>query len=154
MGTTLNLADGEEFVEGRSQETAARLVTLAKEAGLSGSVKTTYNGYIVPSAIFDADADAEAQKQADAEAAAEAEARAAAQAATEAEADKNAAESKAEDNPKGVEYDPSTPTVDEVRDYLANANDEERARVLEAEAASAKPRKGILDLATIAEGAK
>lgn len=130
MGTTPTLADGEEFVAGRSREKAAELVALAEKAGLKGSIRTTYNGYIFPSAIY-------------------------AQGAADATADADTpADEQVDDNPKGTEYDPSAATVDEVRDYLANANEEERARVLEAEAASAKPRKGILDLATTPEGAK
>jgi hypothetical protein len=59
MPTKLTLADGETFVEGRSRDKAAELVKLAAAAGLKGSVRTTYNGYIVPSSILD-DADAEA----------------------------------------------------------------------------------------------
>jgi hypothetical protein len=59
MPTKLTLADGETFVEGRSRDKAAELVKLAAAAGLKGSVRTTYNGYIVPSSILD-DADADA----------------------------------------------------------------------------------------------
>lgn len=116
MGTKPTLADGEEFVEGRSQETAAKLVGLAEAAGLKGSVRTTYKGYIVPSAIFAAPADEE-------------------------------------DKGKGgaVEFDPSAATVDEVKEYLDGADDEERARVIAAEE-SGKARKSILELATTKEG--
>lgn len=59
----------------------------------------------------------------------------------------------ADENPEGKQFDPSEATVDEVQDYLANADDTERQRVLDAETAG-KGRKGILESATTPEGAK
>lgn len=51
------------------------------------------------------------------------------------------------DGDAGKEFDPSAATVDEVREYLEGTDDEEFARVIAAEKASEKPRKGVLDLA-------
>lgn len=116
---------------------------------------------LVPGMVSDTVTESSDDKDVDPDVLAELEAEK--QAASEAEADKNAEEARAaaeaaaadaDENPEGKLYDPSAATVDEVKDYLANANDEERARVLEVEAASAKPRKGILDLATAPEGDK
>lgn len=158
------LADGESFVEGRSIDTAKELLELAGE-DRSHVVVTTSHGYIVPSDILPEGYDAVTNADTAAvitqpgtstnveevwnvggapKPAAKPEA-----AAADAEADE------AEDeNPEGLQFDPSTATVDAVKEYLDGADDEERARVLEVEAASAKPRKGILDLATVPEGAK
>jgi hypothetical protein len=87
------------------------------------------------------------------------------QTATEAEADRNAEESREDltgekeadvpsENPDGDQFDPTAVTIAEVKDYLAGADDVERARVIDAEKASAKPRTGVLELATIPEGDK
>ncbi|HCB59093.1 MAG TPA: hypothetical protein DEP82_14555 [Arthrobacter bacterium] len=145
MGITHALADGEHFVEGRSEAKAKELLALAEAAGLPGQVSTTSFGYIVPAVIFASDvtdvdpavlAALEAEK-----------------AAVKAQED-TAAAAAADENPEGVQFDPSTTTVDGVKEYLAGADDEERARVLAAEAASDTTRKGVLDLATIPEGDK
>lgn len=125
MGTTLNLAEDESFVEGRSQETAERLVKLAKAAGLKGSVKTTYDGYIVPTSILEDSSEEQPEEQPE--------------------------EQEQDENPDGKEFDPTEATVAEVKDYLANADEAERARVITAEQASDNPRKGITDLATTEE---
>lgn len=154
MGTTRTLADGEAFVQGRSQATAAKLVSAAAEADLKGSVKTTYDGYIAPVEVVEAagfgdfstvsstpenpadHSDEPPVKQADAE----------------------NVDEQTDETPEGEEpareFDPTAATVDEVKEYLAGADDEERARVLEAEATSAKPRKGVLDLAATPEEGK
>ena len=168
MGTTRTLADGEAFVQGRSQATAKALVEAAADADLKGSVRTTYDGYIAPVEVVEAagfgdksstesstpenpadHSDAAPDKEA---------AAAAAQAATEAEADKNAEAARADaeqDNGDDVElFDPSTATIAEVKEYLDGADDVERARVIDAEKASAKPRTGVLELAATPEGAK
>jgi hypothetical protein len=85
------------------------------------------------------------------------------QAASEAEADKNAEEARAaaeaaaadaDENPEGREFDPTAVTIAEVKTYLDGADDVERARVIDAEKASAKPRTGVLELATVPEGDK
>jgi hypothetical protein len=87
------------------------------------------------------------------------------QTATEAEADRNAEESREDltgekeadvpsENPDGDQFDPTAVTIAEVKDYLAGADDVERARVIDAEKASAKPRTGVLELAAIPEGDK
>lgn len=158
MGKTLNLADGEEFVSGRSRETAAKLVALAAEAGLKGSVRTTYDGYIVPSAIFAAPAeeDAEADADVDNDADKTGEEIVVDPAATGDETVVNL--DKVEDKVEEVvenhvnEFDPLAATVAEVAEYLEGADDEERARVIAIEAASPKPRRGVLDLAATKEG--
>lgn len=92
-------------------------------------------------AQLEAEKAAAAQEQADADAA-----------AAQAEADKAAAD--ADENPEGLQFDPSTATIAEVKEYLAGADDVERARVIDAEKASAKPRTGVLELAATPEGAK
>ena len=126
------LADDETFVEGRSREKAAELLALAEKAGLKGSVRTTYNGYIVPSAIL---------KSAEGK-----------HAAAET-SDPAAGEGTAEEN-VAKQFDVAEATVEEVQEYLAGADATERERVLAAEAAREKPRKGVLDLATTSEGDK
>lgn len=62
------------------------------------------------------------------------------------------AEEKPEEHPEnqGADagaFDPSEHTVEEVKEYLASADDKERDRVIAAEEASEKPRRGILKLA-------
>lgn len=166
MGKTLNLADGEEFVSGRSRETAAKLVALAAEAGLKGSVRTTYDGYIVPSAIFAAPAEEDAEADADVDADVDNDADKTGEeivvdpAATgdETVVNLDKVEDKVEDKGEEVvenhvnEFDPLAATVPEVAEYLEGADDEERARVIAIEAASPKPRRGVLDLAATKEG--
>lgn len=132
MGTTPTLADGEEFVEGRSQEKAAELVSLAEAAGLKGSVRTTYKGYIVPSAIFAHDEANETQE-------------------TPESPGNPDVPAPPTDKGGAVEFDPSEATVAEVQEYLEGADDEERARVIAAEEAG-KARKTVLELATTKEG--
>lgn len=123
---TLN--DGEAYVDGRSEAKARELRDLAEKAGIDWArVSTTSHGYIVPAELVSKDKDAV----------------------------------KAEDQPAVItepgtttdpdeavnlvtEYDPSKHTVAEVKEYLANADDAERQRVLDAEANSDKPRAGLL----------
>jgi hypothetical protein len=167
MGTTRTLADGEAFVQGRSKDTAAALVTAAAELGLKGSVKTTYDGYRAPVEVVDAAGfgsttesstpenpadhsdpapvkERSDDKDVDPEVLAQLEAEK--QAATEAEADANA------EAARGDLFDPTKSTIAEVEAYLAGADDDERARVIAAESESTKPRKGVLDLAATQEG--
>jgi hypothetical protein len=136
MGITHALADGEHFVEGRSEAKAKELLALAEAAGLPGQVSTTSFGYIVPAVIF-GELPATPELPGD-----------------DTVPPPAAAAAAADENPEGIQFDPSTTTVDGVKEYLAGADDEERARVLAAEAASDTTRKGVLDLATIPEGDK
>lgn len=166
---TLNLADGESFVKGRSAEKAGELLGFAGK-DRTAEVRTTTGGYIVPSdilpegyeAITNADlpavhtepgtstnVDEVYNKGGEAKrfepnyivgyASSESH-------AAEAEADELAAE-------EVPAYNPADHTISEVEAYLEEADDEERARVIAAEEAG-KQRKGVLDLATTPEGAK
>lgn len=152
MTTTPRLAADETYVDGRSAARAAELLGYAKESG--SRVLTTSHGYIVKTDIlpegFDGDVLTEESRPA---------------VHTEPGTDPDAANvynvgqapahdtfAKAEEPAK--EFDPSKATVDEVLDYLDNADDEEVERVLAAEKAG-KKRKGILDeFTTDPEGAK
>lgn len=112
------LADGESFVHGRSIETARELLEAAKAAGHpDGSVRTASHGYIVPSELVAHKAGRRA-----------------------AAADETADEDL-------VPFDPSAATVEEVTAYLGGVDKDEFDRVIAAEKASAKPRKGVTDLA-------
>jgi hypothetical protein len=136
MGTKIpTLAAGEEFVAGRSQAKARDLVLKAEAAGLKGTVRTTYNGYIVPSAIFAGETPEDAIVG-----------------GTVVDEEESTEDDSTEDESVDA-FDPSAATVDEVRDYLDGADDTERERVLAAEA-EGKARKSVLGLATIPEGAK
>jgi hypothetical protein len=134
------LKDGQRYVDGRSEETALHLIGLAEAAGLAHEVFTTNFGYIVPESIFPA-ADAE---DADAD-------KADADADSDADADADADDTGTDG---GQLFDPVGATIAEVKDYLDGSDDTERERVLAAEAASEKPRKGVLELAEAPEGAK
>lgn len=118
----IKLEKGQKFIEGRSQETAARLVNAAKELGRIAEVITTSRGYIVPKEVAAAADEADgAQEQ------------------TEAQAETQTTESETHGSMQGDGnadlFDPTKHTVAEVKEYLDGANDEERTRVLEAEAA-------------------
>lgn len=143
MSYKIHIADDETFVEGRSKEKAAELLELAKESGQQRRVRTTTNGYIVPTSILDGggkhaaeDGETEEQKaereQAEADEAARKE---------QEEADRLAAEAAAA-NATAV-FDPAEHDVDEVTAYLAEADDDERSRVLAAEK-DGKARKTVL----------
>ena len=167
MGTTRTLADGEAFVQGRSQETAAKLVTAAAEADLKGSVRTTYDGYIAPAEVvkaagFDASTESstpenpadhsdEANAKYDGAAAAAQEASTGTEelpATPETPGDDNVpnpdADADADAEAEADLFDPTKATVDEVTAYLDEADAEERERVLAAEAAG-KNRKTIAE---------
>ena len=180
---TLNLADGESFVKGRSTGKAQELLELAGDRATE--VRTTSYGYVVPTEILPEGYDAitkadlpavttepgtstnvdevfnkggeptgtpakeETEEDADAAAAAEAEAQAKAEADAEAQAlaDEQAA---ADAAAAAALYDPADHTISEVEAYLEEADDDEHARVIAAEA-EGKQRKGVLDLAKTAK---
>lgn len=138
MALTPTLAEGQSYVAGRSEEQARELLALAEAAGLPYQVFTTSHGYIVPTAILEHDAaDADADADADGD---------------DKTSDPAAGDETGTDG--GKEFDPVGATIDEVKDYLDDVDDTERERVLAAEKASAKPRKGVLELAIAPEGAK
>ena len=136
---------GFTFVEGRSADTARELLEAAEAAGVAGQVYTTSFGYLVPDAALDDKAKAKSEEESDA--AAEAEAAAAAEAEAEAKAAADA--EKAAEGAK--QYDPTGAKVEEVLEYLAGADEEERTRVIAAEAAG-KNRVTITEYT--AEGAQ
>jgi hypothetical protein len=165
MGTTRTLADGEAFVQGRSQATAAKLVTAAAEADLKGSVRTTYDGYIAPAEVvkaagFEAATESSTpENPADHSDEANAKYEGAAAAAQAASTGTESGESTDADADADAEadadlFDPTSKTIAEVEAYLAGADDDERARVIAAEQESTKPRKGVLDLAATTEEGK
>lgn len=152
MGTTRTLADGEAFVQGRSKETAEKLVTAAAELDLKGSVKTTYDGYRAPVEVVEAAGFASSTESSTPENPADHSDPAPVK---DEESIPDPADAPDEDeNPDGQQFDPSAATIAEVKAYLADADDVERTRVIDAEKASAKPRQGVLDLAATPEGDK
>lgn len=166
--TKLHLNEDQTFVPDRSREKAAELIERAEKAGLSASVvSTTYNGYIVPTAILASDvldngeadvdkADGTGGEQADGEQQTPetpGEATVPDPASDATDSDPAAGEDQSEEN-VAKQFDVTEATIDEVKDYLAGADDTERERVLAAESAREKPRKGVLDLAAPSEGAK
>lgn len=122
----LAVADGHTYVEGRNPDTARALLEAAAEAGLENAVKTTSFGYIVPDAVHEAYL---------------------AGPADEDETPKDDGQGEDPEGHKAVEFDPSEAKVEEVLEYMAGADEDERARVLAAEVAG-KNR------VTIIEGAK
>lgn len=109
----INLEEGQSFVAGRSQVTAAKLIEAAKELDLVREVSTTSRGYIVPLAVAEAAGygDKEADKKVE-----------------ENEENKSAEEQEVD------LFDPSEHSVEEVNNYLEGVDEEERNRVLDAEA--------------------
>jgi len=166
MGTTRTLADGEAFVTGRSQDTAAKLTQAANDLDLKGSVKTTYDGYIAPVEVVDAAGlgDTEISTvsstpergegapidplEASPKQAEDGDVPQEALDATDGKSIEDAGDAKEEYDT----FDPTSATIAEVEAYLADASDDERARVIAAEQESSKPRKGVLDLAATQEG--
>ena len=149
---TLNLADGESFVKGRSMAKAQELLELAGDRATE--VRTTSYGYVVPTEILPEGY--EAITKADLPAV-----------TTEPGTSTNVDEvfnkggeptgtpAKEEIEEEGEEegealYDPADHTISEVEAYLEEADDEEHARVIAAEA-EGKQRKGVLDLAKTAK---
>lgn len=127
---TLN--DGEAYVPGRSEETARHLYELAKKHGIDQSlVSTTSHGYIVPAELL---SKKEAKK---------------AEAVQAEDQPAVSTEPGTDPDPEKVvnaekQFDPSEHSVAEVKEYLEGVNEYERQRVLDAEASSEKPRKGLL----------
>lgn len=174
---TLNLADGESFVKGRSAEKAGELLGFAGKER-TAEVRTTTGGYIVPSdilpegyeAITNADLPAVRTEPGTSTNVDEvynkggeakrfepnyivgyaASASHVSRETEDAEAQALADEQAREEAPA---FDPAEHTISEVEAYLEEAEDDERARVFAAEEAG-KQRKGVLDLAKTAEEAK
>lgn len=133
MTAQVKLAKGQAFVEGRSEAKAQELLSAAK--GRESEVLTTSFGYIVPEDILTGETkedlgeiDAEAQRKAEEE-----------EAARKAELE------------AAKPFDPSKANVDEVKEYLSGATEDERARVISEEKAG-KNRTSIVG--TDEEGAK
>lgn len=146
----IHIPEGYVHVDGRSQVTAQELLKLAEEAGHKYDVATTSNGYIVLKDVADAFGASPAKKAEDkAKAKAQAEADRLAQ---EAEEKMLASAKKAEEDAQAEAnlFDPADHTVTEVNAYLADATEEERARVLSAE----KDGKARASLVENEEGAK
>lgn len=129
MSIAPKLADGESFVAGRSTKQARELIEAAEAAGIDVSrVVTVSHGYVVPSELLEAEAsEADADEVEDAD-------------ADEADADESEEEEVEEDV---NEFDPSEANVAEVKAYLDGADEDERERVLAAEA-TGKNRSGVL----------
>ena len=159
---TLNLADGESFVKGRSAEKAGELLGFAGK-DRTAEVRTTTGGYIVPSDILPEGY--EAITNADLPAV-----RTEPGTSTNVDEVYNkggeakqfepnyivgyaASESHVSRETEDDAFDPAEHTISEVEAYLEEAEDDERARVFAAEEAG-KQRKGVLDLAKTAEEAK
>lgn len=135
MVVTPKLRDGQSFVQGRSSAKAQELIALAEKHDLVGDIVTTSFGYIVPASILEGDAPEAATGDTDAPETGDTD-------ATEADAPETDA-TEVEAGGDGAEFDPSESNIDEVKAYLATADDAERERVLAAEEAG-KARKGIL----------
>lgn len=174
------LADGESFVEGRSGTTARALLESAGERG--AEVVTTSFGYILPTELVPSGIDAvtnadtaavitepgTSKNEADVWNVGGARTAPADQdddlsdapplvpgmVSDTVTAQEPDADADADENPEGTEFDPTTATIAEVKEYLAGADDVERARVIDAEKASTKPRTGVLELAATPEGDK
>ena len=134
---TININEGESFVNGRSRETAQGLLERAEELGLSLSlVRTTSHGYIVPTALVE---EAEEAQTSD---------------TTE---DKNEGDTGDSTETKETEevvlFDPNDHTIPEVTEYIATADEEERARVLKLES-EGKNRVAFRTENNTEEGAK
>jgi hypothetical protein len=111
----MHLNEGEKFVEGRSTAKARELLEKAEAAGLAGQVRTTSHGYIVPEAILDAEVEGVVESD----------------------------EGDGDEKTEGDVFDPSEHKVDDVLAYLADADEDERQRVLTAES-EGKTRSTIL----------
>ena len=130
MAQKMKMSDEETFVRGRSQEAAEKLMEQAEAAGVSTKlIRTTTNGYIVPSVILDEAADEtdqddlHEQKREEQEDQNEKAAEAGADGDTQADADAEKTET----------FDPNKHSVKDVKAYLEGADEEERERVLTAE---------------------
>lgn len=133
MTAKVELAEGQEFIEGRSEEKARELLKAAK--GRESEVLTTSFGYIVPKGLLTAEVKEDVK---------EIEERQAREAAEKAAAEQAELE-------KLKPFDPTEASVPEVRDYLSGADEDERKRVL-AEEKAGKNRVSIVG--SDEEGAK
>lgn len=141
------LTPTESYVKGRSTATAKALIEAAGDR--AAEVRTTSHGYVLPSELLGEGHGFDVYTAED---------RPAVPTEPGTTTDPNEAThvrstAPAEAEEPAREFDPSKATIDEVQDYLSNADDTERERVLAAEA-EGKKRKGVLDLATTPEGAK
>lgn len=144
VDTRLRLKDGQAFVRGRSESTARKLVELAGDR--AGEISTITHGYLAPVEV--------AEESGLDYITAEDQPAVITQPGTTTnrdEANNVGGRAKAldtdadgDENPAGAEFDPSKATVEEVNTYLEGADEAERARVLEAEAAG-KNRKSIVE---------
>lgn len=133
----LFIPEGHVFLEGRSRERASELLEWAKEADLEGQVSTTSTGYIVPKAILPIQEGESDRQTSD----------------TQTEGKETKAEEegdKSEGSKPADVFNPADNTIEKVLAYLETADNEERARVLEAE----KAGKNRPTLITNIEGAK
>ncbi len=122
------LSDGQAYVPGRSEEQARHLMELAEKAGLDTSVvSTTSHGYIVPADILGKKDEAVLPED---------------QPVVETEPGTSSDPSEVVN--VQTAFDPSEHSVTEVKEYLDGVDETERQRVLDAEASSDKPRKGLL----------
>lgn len=143
VDTLIRLADGQAFVRGRSEATARELVELAGDR--SAEIITVTHGYLAPEDVAEESGlDYITGKDQPA---------VITQPGTTTNRDEAnnvggravASDAAVEDeNPTGSEFNPSEATVEEVNTYLEGADEAERTRVLEAEAAG-KNRKGIVE---------
>jgi len=142
VDTRLRLKDGQAFVRGRSEATARELVELAGDR--SGEVVVVTHGYLVPADV--------AEEAGFEFITAEDQPAVITQPGTTTNRDeannvggraKAVAEAEGNELDGEREFDPSAASVAEVNEYLANADEAERERVLAAETAG-KARKGII----------
>lgn len=127
MSFKMKLAEDEVFLQGRSGKRAAELLDKAESLGVDPQlIRTTYNGYIVPSVVAGGKVDSKQADDQEVFTAAE-------------EADASLSHPDAQD----TEFDPAEHSVSEVKAYLEDADEEERQRVLEAER-HGKARKSLL----------
>lgn len=145
MAENLHIKKGDSFVDGpRSPEKARELLALAEELGIEKHrILTTSGGYIVPSELVKesgrrAKSQAEADAEADADAAVKAQEEADAQAAADAAA-------------AAALFDPSEHDVVTVVAYLDEADEDEKARVI---AAEAEGKNRVTITGATSEGAK
>ena len=134
MSSNVYLKDGEVFIEGRSQEKALELLGNAGNAGVDHRlVKTTTFGYVVPDYVRDGTQPPEPEPEPD----------------PEPEPEPEPEDPGDDEEGEGInmmstnEFDPSDHGIGEVKAYLADADEEERQRVLDAER-SGKARKSLL----------
>lgn len=135
------MADDETFVEGRTRETAVRLISKAAELGVDPKrVKATTGGYVAPKSLVDGQPTAGGTTSG-------------ADTGHFSSVEENNTnlphpDSKEDEKRKGEadeqnEFDPAEHDVKDVKKYLEDVNEEERQRVLDAER-EGKARKSLL----------